>query len=78
MCGDAAAPPAERPTKPTTTAEKLLELPVLVAPVPHAEQPVALRNRQEESVVARGTRADAPKFETFVAEGWQPWLGVSS
>jgi hypothetical protein len=28
--------------------------------------------------VARDARAEAPKFETFVAEGWQPWLGVSS
>jgi chromosome partitioning protein len=68
VCGDTPAPLAEHTHKPTTTAVKLLELPVLVAHVPAKDEPV----------VAKGSRAEAPKFETFVAEGWQPWLGVSS
>jgi chromosome partitioning protein len=76
VCGDAAAPPAERAGKPTNTAS-LLDLPILVAPVPQGEHQVAFRHRQDETVVTQGTRADAPKFETFVAEGWQGWLGAS-
>jgi chromosome partitioning protein len=72
VCGDASAPPAERSK--SSAAEKLLELPKLIAAVPQAEQQVAFR---AEPVVARGPRADAPKFETFVAEGWQQWLGAS-
>ncbi|HLZ31029.1 MAG TPA: AAA family ATPase [Chloroflexota bacterium] len=78
VCGDAAAPPVTLAGQPGITAEQLLDLPELVAAVPHYEQPIPFRPRQEEAVVARVARADAPRFETFVAEGWEPWLGVSS
>ena len=74
VCGDASGRPVERTVKPT---EKLLDLPVLVGRVPHDDQPV-VRSHQDVADVKRASPADAPKFETFVAEGWQRWLGVSS
>jgi len=79
VCGETAAPPAEpaRKAPSSTTVEKLLDLPILVAPIAHVEQPLPLRNG-DQVVAAKSSRAEAPKFETFVAEGWQPWLGVSS
>ena len=46
-------------------AESLLDLPILTVPTP------------ETSAVA-AARSDAPRFETFIAEGWQRWLGASS
>jgi chromosome partitioning protein len=48
-------------------AQQLLELPVLVAPAPEA-QPVAVQP----------ARPEVPRFETFIAESWQRWLGASS
>jgi chromosome partitioning protein len=77
-CGDASAPTVEPATRPTSSAERLLDLPVLVAHVPKPEQAAVVRNPQDDLVGARKTRAEAPEFETFVAEGWQRWLGVSS
>jgi chromosome partitioning protein len=79
VCGDPSAPAVVPVSAPTpTTSERLLDLPVLVAPVPQADQQVAFPRKREDTVVGHGSRADAPKFETFVAEGWQQWLGVSS
>ena len=78
VCGDPSAQPAERASKSTTSNESLLDLPILVAPVPQADQQVVSRHRANESVVAHSSLADAPKFETFVGEGWQQWLGASS
>ena len=66
-CGDAPEPAAAR-LEPATEPENLLDLPVLVAQAPDSEP---------EVVPARVARADAPRFETFVAEGWQRWLGSS-
>jgi chromosome partitioning protein len=47
--------------------ENLLALPVLAGVAPEL-QPVG----------AKRVLADAPRFETFVVEGWQRWLGASS
>ncbi len=60
-CGDAASPMETSP-EPVPSVEELLELPVLVASAPEPE---------------RVPLADAPRFESFVAEGWQRWLGAS-
>ncbi|HEX8968334.1 MAG TPA: AAA family ATPase [Chloroflexota bacterium] len=46
----------------------LLDLPFLVAATPESER---------EIVAVRPTRADAPRFESFVMEDWQRWLGSS-
>jgi hypothetical protein len=67
-CGDAPATPVEILPAIDST-ESLLDLPILVAPAPEAEQPVAR---------PRVRRAEAPQFENFVVEGWQRWLGASS
>jgi hypothetical protein len=75
VCGDASAPPLERVAKPVAT---LRTLPVLVA-APFHPEPLALRKPEDDAPVGvTAARADAPKFETFVAEGWQQWLGASS
>jgi chromosome partitioning protein len=65
VCGDEAAPVLEQP------ATNLLQLPILAAPVVEEQS-------APEVVVARPQKADAPKFETFIAEGWQRWLGATS
>jgi chromosome partitioning protein len=60
-CGDATI------TLPAANAqsmvEQLMELPVLVAEAPQRERPMV--------------KAASPSFESFVAEGWQRWLGAS-
>jgi chromosome partitioning protein len=62
-CGDQASAVAPVKREPTT----LLDLPLLVASQPE----------DEETVLVRQPRADAPGFESFVVEGWQRWLGAS-
>ena len=67
-CGDRVAEHVES-LEPTSEApENLLELPILVAQAPEPEPKV---------VVVRAPKAEAPRFESFVAEGWQRWLGSS-
>jgi chromosome partitioning protein len=51
---------------PRDDAENLLELPILVAQALESEH---------ELVPVRLAKAEAPRFETFVVEGWQRWLG---
>jgi chromosome partitioning protein len=63
VCGDEATPPVLPEKRDQEPATKLLELPVLTAPAPEKERP---------------HRAEAPRFESFVMEGWQRWLGASS
>jgi chromosome partitioning protein len=68
VCGDEAAPRAV--VEPTSDeSENLLDLPILVASAPEVEP---------EIVAVRPARADAPRFETFIADGWQRWVGASS
>ena len=68
-CGDAAEPVAACPEPASEReSEHLLDLPVLEAQTPDSEP---------EVVPVRVAKADAPRFETFVAEGWQRWLGNS-
>jgi chromosome partitioning protein len=67
VCGDTPSSPV--PEAASTTAESLLDLPVLVAAAPEPERTL---------VAARSPRASAPKFESFILEGWQRWLGASS
>jgi chromosome partitioning protein len=61
VCGDKASGPAAG-----DTTENLLELPILVAQAPESER---------ELVALRAAKAEAPRFEAFVVEGWQRWLG---
>jgi chromosome partitioning protein len=63
---DSVEPTAAEPT--TAEADSLLDLPILVAQAPESEP---------EVVAVRAPRAEAPRFETFVGEGWQRWLGSS-
>lgn len=67
VCGDVPSEPIVMKTE--DSVESLLDLPMLVAPQPEAEQAIAR---------VRVPRADAPRFEGFVVEGWQRWLGASS
>lgn len=66
-CGDEAASGLSEPT--STTAAKLLELPLLVAPGPEPNHVLA---------AVRQPRAVAPTFESFIADGWQRWIGGSN
>jgi chromosome partitioning protein len=65
-CGDSPAPHAT-PLTPRASVADLLELPVLVAPVPEAEPPL----------VAARARREVPDFAGFVQEGSHRWLGAS-
>jgi chromosome partitioning protein len=67
VCGDEAIVALPEPV--ATTAASLLDLPLLVATEPEAEQTV---------VVVRQPRAAAPAFESFIVEEWQRWLGASN
>jgi len=71
VCGDEAdfAALAARAEQNGQLAEHLLDLPVLATPVPDV---------QPELVAVQPARAEMPKFETFIAESWQRWLGASS
>ena len=51
-----------------TEVESLLDLPILMAPVPEVEP---------EVVPVKRVRADAPAFEMFLEEGSERWLGAS-
>jgi chromosome partitioning protein len=66
VCGDSPAPHAI-PFTARASVEDLLELPVLVAPVPEPATQV---------VVARA-RGEMPSFASFVQEGSHRWLGAS-
>jgi chromosome partitioning protein len=62
VCGDQpVARVEERP-------DNLLQLPILVATQAELEP---------EPVLVRPARADAPRFEGFVVESWNRWLGAS-
>jgi chromosome partitioning protein len=67
VCGDAAVVTEPAPAATQPDVEDLMDLPELVAPAPEPERP---------AIAQRRALAEAPSFETFVAEGWQ-WLGVS-
>lgn len=69
VCGDAASIPELEPATAASTVAHLLDLPVLVATAPEPERTL---------VAARQPRATAPTFESFLAEGWQRWLGASN
>jgi chromosome partitioning protein len=63
VCGDSVS--IDPAVAEADSVASLLELPILVA-----------RDRQPERP-ARVVWAAAPNFESFVAEGWQRWLGAS-
>jgi chromosome partitioning protein len=67
-CGDQVATETERLEPILEAPDNLLDLPILVAQAPDPEP---------EVVPARVPMAEAPRFESFVAEGWQRWLGSS-
>ena len=67
-CGDEPSVRVDSVEPTTAEADSLLDLPILVAQAPESEP---------EVVVVRAPRAEAPRFETFVSEGWQRWLGSS-
>jgi chromosome partitioning protein len=64
-CGE--APLAQPPNDAPDPEPNLLELPVLAMAIP---EPV------HELAAAAPPKADAPRFESFVVDGWQRWLGA--
>ena len=67
-CGDEASVPVDSVEPTCAEPDSLLDLPILVAQAPESEP---------EVVAVRAPRAEAPRFESFVVEGWQRWLGSS-
>ena len=68
VCGDEAT--AALPELATTPAEELLEeMPLVVVP---ASEP------NHVLVAGRPSRAAVPTFESFLADGWQRWIGASN
>ena len=67
-CGDEPSVRVDSVEPTTAEADSLLDLPILVAQAPESEP---------EIVAVRAPRAEAPRFETFVGEGWQRWLSSS-
>ena len=67
-CGDEASVPVDSVEPTSAEPDSLLDLPILVAQAPESEP---------EVVAVQAPRAEAPRFESFVVEGWQRWLGSS-
>jgi chromosome partitioning protein len=66
VCGDKPRI-ALAPASPTV--DNLLDLPLLIPAAPVSDRVL---------VAVRPALADAPKFENFITESWQRWLGASS